>query len=65
MVFHGLPQGPGSISIQANANNPPQGPPGSGELTFDDEDCVILAIRSSVEFVIALDRNSVDFQVTI
>jgi len=30
MVFHSKPQGPGSQSIIVNANNPPQGQPGSG-----------------------------------
>ena len=41
----------------------PQQTEGGIEPTFDDEDFVIGAMRSSVEYVAGTDRNSVDFEI--
>jgi len=58
-----LPQG---IFNQPNlAMHFPQGTRGGSEPTFNTEDNIINGIRSTVEFLINTNRDSVDFQVTV
>ncbi len=65
MVRAGFPQG-SNQSISSNTNYPPQNSgAGSNESIFDDEDVVIGATRESCQYVIGIERASVDFMVTI